>query len=145
MQQCLNVRPQRSLRAGRNGPAPKLVVRSVSLEGFAMRKVVRVLLALTVAFSAAACGNSAGSPGGAFSPAGVAPAVAARNLHPRSPYEFWFYNDDSSGTLHVWNTYGGQCTLNQLPRTDLAPSGNWSGVLDTKDDEWCFFTSSSQD
>lgn len=103
----------------------------------------RRVIALLCVVSVAAC-SGAGSPSG-FSPAIARPTVSARNARPHSNYEFWFYNDDASGKLHVWNTYGGNCTRNQLPRTELDPGKDWSGVLDTDDSGWCAISTKDQD
>jgi hypothetical protein len=64
---------------------------------------------------------------------------------PHSPYEASIHNDDKTRTLHVWNTYGGQCMSKELPRIDLPPGGEWHGVLDSVTSGWCFFTSNKQD
>ena len=90
---------------------------------------LRVVLVFALAL--AACSGGAGSPAGSTGPPGLTPGASPIGPKADKPYEFWFINDDATATLHVWNTYGGDCTTNQLPRIDLAPGAHWSGVLDT--------------
>lgn len=107
-----------------------------------MRKV-STALAFAILVVAAGCNGSGSQP--PDMPVPVSPAASKMSLRPHAHYEFWFQNHDKTSKLHMWNTYGGKCTFNQIPRLDLAPGASWSDTLHTDSSNLCAIDSAVQD
>lgn len=93
-----------------------------------MTPVARGLAASLALGIFAACATHEGA-----SPAGALPSPALRAASPKVvtyKVTFVIHNDQREKKLHVWNTYGGECTANQLPRKDLEPGTAWIGQLE---------------
>lgn len=104
------------------------------------RLVFRLFATLAIGAALAAC-NVAGS-GSGTSGSGVS-TVPKKPL--KSNWEFWVYNKDGDYTLHMENTHQGKCMYAEIPTTDIAPGGSWSGVVDTKGSGSCAVEDSVQD
>ena len=75
-------------------------------------------------------------------------AAAPANVHPHSPYEWWFTNNDSKEDLWVYNAYGDCMTVGVPQLLVLGKHGSdtdaWRGVVDTSNSDGCFYFNSVQ-